>query len=48
MICTICGKSKWDHQAKTNNCPIGPKTRIGYINFDPNNKYTKLKNYNNI
>lgn len=31
--CKHCKKIKGLHQAKTLNCPLGSKTRIGYITF---------------
>ena len=33
--CKNCGHSHGDHQARTNNCPVGKKSRIGYITYDP-------------
>lgn len=33
--CKHCGKDKGNHQAKTHNCPVGPKDRtLGYLHFD--------------
>lgn len=33
--CKHCGKEKGKHKGYTLNCPRGPKTRIGYLDFDP-------------
>lgn len=32
--CEHCGHPKGQHQAVRLHCPSGPKTRIGYIQFD--------------
>lgn len=37
--CKHCGKSKGDHQAKSLHCPMGRKSRIGYITYDPNKTF---------
>lgn len=31
--CKICGKKRGNHKAITLNCPMGRKSRIGYIMF---------------
>lgn len=31
--CKHCGKPRGYHQAVTLKCPIGPRTRVGYIGF---------------
>jgi hypothetical protein len=31
--CIHCKKTKGDHQARTLRCPMGAKTRIGYVAF---------------
>jgi hypothetical protein len=33
--CKVCGKIRGMHQNKTNMCPRGLKTRIGYTSFGP-------------
>lgn len=34
--CKHCGKKDWDHNAKTRECPAGPKHRtMGYMRFGP-------------
>lgn len=37
--CLYCKKEKGLHQANTFNCPMGSKTRIGYISYHPNVKF---------
>lgn len=32
--CKHCKKARGNHQAKTRMCPIGKKTRIGYIHYN--------------
>ena len=38
--CALCGKTRWDHQAKTFACPRGMKTRIGYTSFHSEQRFT--------
>jgi hypothetical protein len=33
--CIHCKKTEGEHNAKTRECPVGLKTRIGYIRFGP-------------
>jgi len=33
--CKHCGKPEGSHRAKTNECPRGMKTRVGYTEFGP-------------
>lgn len=33
--CKHCGKTRWDHRAKTLECPNGSKSRVGYTWFGP-------------
>ena len=37
--CNNCGKLYGDHQANTNNCPIGKKTKIGYTQYHKQKKF---------
>lgn len=37
--CKHCGKRSGVHLAKTQACPIGQKTRIGYTNFSQTQKF---------
>ena len=37
--CKNCGKEKGLHQAKTLACPVGRKTKIGYISFSYIDKF---------
>lgn len=32
-ICARCGKHRGQHQAETQGCPEGPRTRIGFIQY---------------
>lgn len=32
-ICKHCGKQRGSHQAKTSNCPVGSKSKIGYTTY---------------
>jgi hypothetical protein len=41
--CKHCKKIKGEHQAKTLNCPAGMKTRIGHIQFHPENVFEPMK-----
>lgn len=34
--CIHCGKKKGNHKAISLNCPVGLKTRIGYLMYDKN------------
>jgi len=31
--CQHCGKARGDHKAKTLQCPVGMKTRVGYCSY---------------
>ena len=31
--CKNCGQKKENHKSKTNNCPVGTETRIGFTHF---------------
>jgi hypothetical protein len=33
--CQNCGKIRGEHQAKTKACPVGTKSRIGWITYSP-------------
>ncbi len=37
--CKNCKKLKGDHRAKTLECPKGPRTRIGYLDYLKGTKY---------
>lgn len=39
--CKNCKKPKGEHQARTLNCPIGKKTRIGFIHYSTELVFTK-------
>jgi hypothetical protein len=39
--CGICGKARGDHKSETLNCPIGSRTRAGYIQFSMRKHYTQ-------
>ena len=43
QICKHCKKSKLVHKATDLACPIGKKTRIGYITFSSDKKYEPKK-----
>lgn len=34
-ICAICHKPEWDHKVRTNECPAGMRSRIGYTQYGP-------------
>lgn len=34
MKCKNCYKPEGEHKAVTKNCPVGRKTRVGYINYN--------------
>lgn len=37
-VCKNCNLNKGDHNGE-NSCPLGSKTRIGYIHFQSNQKF---------
>lgn len=37
--CRHCGKPRYSHKAKTFHCPVGRKTRIGYLDYSETNTY---------
>lgn len=37
--CKHCGKTRGEHNATNNACPMGKKTRIGYIGYHPTNTF---------
>lgn len=39
--CQLCKKEKGLHKAKTLNCPVGSKTRIGYTSYHPTQVFTQ-------
>ena len=39
--CANCGRQYLDHRAKDHACPIGAKTRIGYIHYRHDMVYTE-------
>ena len=43
--CVHCKKRRGEHLADKLNCPTGPKTRIGRIDFHPKNKFTPKSNW---
>ncbi len=42
--CVKCGKMLAEHQAKTNCCPVGSKTAIGYTMYHPTRKFASEHN----
>jgi len=48
LRCKHCGKTKGMHQNKTHSCPVGLKTRIGYITYSKDTVFEekKSKKYN--
>jgi hypothetical protein len=52
--CKNCGKIKGEHKGGTLNCPVGRKTRIGYLVyhstqvFEPVKKISKNKRIKQI
>jgi len=40
--CSLCRKEKGRHQSGTLHCPVGPKTRVGYVQFSVTDKYTPV------
>lgn len=36
--CKHCGKGKGVHKAQSLHCPVGMRTRVGYVQF--HNRYT--------
>lgn len=42
-VCKHCKKQRGYHQAKTLSCPVGSKTRIGYITFHPTQVFEARK-----
>lgn len=41
--CKNCGKIKGEHLAGTLNCPIGTKTKIGYLMYHPTQVFKPVK-----
>jgi len=41
--CKHCGKKKTEHKYRTFECPIGQKTRIGYIGYSSTKRYEEDK-----
>jgi hypothetical protein len=37
--CKVCGRCKGYHKSGTFNCPIGMRSRVGYLNFHPKNVF---------
>jgi len=33
--CLLCKRPRGNHRAKTDECPMGKKSRIGYLSFGP-------------
>jgi len=38
--CSLCHKTKGDHKAVSLHCPVGMKTRVGYVQFSATDTYT--------
>jgi len=38
--CALCRKPKGIHKAVTLHCPVGMKTRVGYVQFSATETYT--------
>lgn len=45
--CKYCGKEKSSHRAKSLNCPLGMKTRIGYTQYSNEQSYEPKQYKNN-
>jgi hypothetical protein len=45
--CAICRKEKGKHLAVTLHCPVGIKTRVGYVQFSTTECYTPVKKVSN-
>lgn len=41
--CKNCNKERGDHKAKTLECPAGPRTRIGYLRYTPDQFFEAKK-----
>lgn len=41
--CKKCNKQRGDHKAKTLECPTGTRTRIGYLDYVPNQVFEPKK-----
>lgn len=39
--CKHCKKIRGEHKAKTLNCPMGTKTRIGYTSYHQSQVYER-------
>jgi hypothetical protein len=41
--CKHCGKSRGNHQSSTGLCPVGRRSRVGYISFHGSNVFEPRK-----
>lgn len=42
--CVLCKKAKGEHKAGTLHCPVGMKTRVGYVQYSATAVYTPNNN----